>query len=428
MNKSIYFFLLCCFLLLHFQLEAQTGVQLSNSPKISLGQWQQPAFLATDDFKHLSIGLGGAYDLASSSLSLGNWPLNDDFLDEGEKADILDDLGDDNRFNILAQGDLLVNFRIKKKPYSMGFRQRSLAYAGFGGKDIMGLILLGNAAYTGQRISSEDVLLSIQSYSELSFGTASKQGNWSYGGRIKLLLGNNYQSLDLREFSLFTEELGTAIEVQANFDLDRKAGEGAAGFGAGVDLGASYQINEKLMAQASLIDFGFISWSVEKNQNIVNTTYEGLLIEDIGNLDFSGENSIFSSDSLERLFFPDTVEVNSSNYLPGFAQIGLNYQLSNRSSLGVLFRYGFFQNSPMSNRLQFHTIFQHNINKWLKGGIHASFGGFEGIDAGLMLAGNIGLNKEQDLQLFLQSDKLLGLLLPDSGRGQGLQAGIIFRY
>ncbi|MEM8890544.1 MAG: DUF5723 family protein, partial [Bacteroidota bacterium] len=358
----------------------------------------------------------------------GNWPLGDDFLDEAEKASILDDLGDDNRFNILAQGDLLVNFRIKKKPYSLGVRQRSLAYAGFGGKDIMGLILLGNAAYTGQTISSEDVLLSIQSYSELSFGTASKQGNWSYGGRIKLLLGNNYQSLDLRQFSLFTEELGTAIEVEANFDLDRKAGSGAGGFGAGVDLGASYQINEKLMAQVSLIDLGFISWSVEKNQNIVNTRYEGLLIDDIGNLDFSGDNSIFSSDSLERLFFPDTVEVNSSNYLPGFAQLGLSYQLSTRSSLGLLIRYGFFQNSPMSDRIQLHTLFQHNINKWLKGGIHASFGGFEGVDAGIMLAGNIPLSKAQDLQLFLQSDKLLGLLLPDTGRGQGLQAGIIFRY
>ncbi|MEG1333396.1 MAG: DUF5723 family protein [Bacteroides sp.] len=41
------------------------------------------------------------------------------------------------------------------------------------------------------------------------------------------------------------------------FDVD---GGGIAGYGAGIDLGASYRLTDKITLSAALLDFGFISW------------------------------------------------------------------------------------------------------------------------------------------------------------------------
>ncbi|MEM6801779.1 MAG: DUF5723 family protein, partial [Bacteroidota bacterium] len=355
-------------------------------------------------------------------------PINDNFLDEAEKAAILDNLEDDNRFHLSAEANLLFNFKHKKQRFSIGARQRSLAYAQFNNPDLMGLVLLGNAAYEGETVRDEDILLRIQSYSELSFATAAQKDKWSYGLRLKFLFANNLTNLDLRSFELFTEEFGTEVRVASNFEYDRTSANGLGGFGAGVDLGVNYQINEKLSAQASIVDLGFISWRVDKILNSLNTSYEGVFIEDITNVNISDDESIFASDSLERLFFPDTISTNSSIYLPAFGQVGLSYVLGQKSSLGVLLRWGFFRDSPLSTKAQISGIYQYHFSNWLKGGIHTSIGGLEGFEAGALLAGNIPLGKKQDLKIFCQSDKLWGFINPKSGKGQTLQIGLIFQY
>lgn len=428
-SRYILPYLLLSFLLLILhtgKLAAQQGIQLSASPRISASQWQQPANLATDPFEKFTLGIGGAYAFGGNSLPISNWPLNDNFLDETEKENILAELADDNRFNILGQADLLFAVKIKKRPYSFGFRQRSLAYASFNNPNTLGVVLKGNAAYTGQRVDDSEVLLSIQSYAEVSASTAAQVGNLSYGGRIKFLFGNNYQALDLQNFSLFTSEFGTQVDVAADFEYDNSKGN-PEGFGTAVDLGASYSINEALQINASVLDLGFISWKVDKIQNKLNTSYEGVFIQNINDLNFDGESNIFSSDSLQKLFFPDTSEVNSTVYLPAYAQVGITYKLSERSSLGALFRYGFSPNSPMSNKPQFSLLYQHHINTWLKAGVHGVLGGLEGLEAGAFLAGNISLKKKQSIQLFWQADQILGLISPQFGKGQAMQAGIIFK-
>lgn len=412
----------------HNFLFAQQGIQLSMSPKLSFSQWQQPAHLATDPFEKYSLGIGGAFALAGNQVPIGDWPLYDNFLDEPKKEAILAELDTDNRFNILGQAELLFLFRSKKRPVSIGFRQRSLAHTSFQNPNTLGLVLKGNAAYAGQVIEDPEIRLTIQAYSELSAGTAATKGNWSYGGRVKFLLGNNYQALDMQNFSLSTSETGTRIQVAANYEYDRSMGKSLDGFGVAADLGVSYEVNEKLQLQASVIDLGFISWQVDKVQNILDTSYEGLLIENISELDLSTEESIFSSDSLQRLFLPDSSQINSTVYVPGFAQMGVNYQLTERSSLGLLVRYGFKRESPMSNNIQANLIFQHHINSWLKGGLHGSIGGLSGFDAGVFLAGNIALSKKRDLQIFWQSDQILGLIQPQFGKAQAMQAGIIFKH
>lgn len=409
-------------------LKGQTGIQLSTSPKISLAQWQQPAFLALEDFDKISLGLGASFGLASSSLPMDHWPINDNFLDEAEKAGILENLSDDNRFQFSAEAHLLFNFKHKKQRFSIGARQRSLAYAQFSNPDLMGLVLLGNAAYEGETVRDEDILLRIQSYTELSFATAAQKDKWSYGLRLKFLLANNLTNLDLRSFDLFTEEFGTEVRAASNFEYDRTSSNGLGGFGAGVDLGLTYQINEQLSVQASIVDLGFISWGVDKVVNSLNTTYKGIFIEDITNINVADDETIFASDSLERLFFPDTLSTNSSIYLPAYGQMGMTYSLGHKSSLGLLFRFGFFEDSPLSTKAQISGIYQYHFSRWLKGGIHASLGGLEGFEAGVLLAGNIPLSKKQDLKIFCQSDKLWGLINPKSGKGQATQIGLIFQY
>ena len=51
-------------------------------------------------------------------------------------------------------------------------------------------------------------------------------------------------------------------------DIDFDAGKiGIAGYGFGIDLGASYKILDNLTVSASILDLGFISWQKGCYQN-----------------------------------------------------------------------------------------------------------------------------------------------------------------
>ena len=50
---------------------------------------------------------------------------------------------------------------------------------------------------------------------------------------------------------------------------------GIAGYGFGIDLGASYKIMDNLTVSASILDLGFISWSKSSTQ-IANAKAAGI--------------------------------------------------------------------------------------------------------------------------------------------------------
>ena len=51
----------------------------------------------------------------------------------------------------------------------------------------------------------------------------------------------------------------------SDFEFESKD-MGIAGYGFGIDLGASYKIMDNLTVSASILDLGFISWSKSSTQ------------------------------------------------------------------------------------------------------------------------------------------------------------------
>lgn len=117
-------------------------------------------------------------------------------------------------------------------------------------------------------------------------------------------------------------------------------GLGFAGVGVGLDLGATYRLNDKMILSAALLDLGFISWA--KNSSIKATSVQNRTYS------FDGQNygdaqqfqSIMSEDALLNLDVMQLQEEKHQGHLTSLYSslvLGGEYKLlNNKLTLGVL--------------------------------------------------------------------------------------------
>ena len=150
--------------------------------------------------------------------------------------------------------------------------------------------------------------LEINSYAEVGVGLARNiTSRLTVGARVKALLGVGNLRLDINNISVTSNLSGSenidwnnpTIEQLQNLrgsaeikvdavlensskliELSEKDGVideidfgtfGLAGYGLGIDLGASYKLMDKLTLSASLLDLGFMKWS-KKNTSVAKAT------------------------------------------------------------------------------------------------------------------------------------------------------------
>lgn len=148
----------------------------------------------------------------------------------------------------------------------------------------------------------------INSYAEVGVGVARNLNErLTVGARVKALLGIGNLHLDINNISVTSNLSGyenidwnnptvdqlkqlqgnAEIKVDATLESSSKLIElseddgvideiefgsfGLAGYGMGIDLGASYKLMDKLTLSASLLDLGFMKWS-KKNTSIAKAT------------------------------------------------------------------------------------------------------------------------------------------------------------
>ena len=166
--------------------------------------------------------------------------------------------------------------------------------------------------------------------------------------RAKLAVGANLES------SFKGLELTQKDGQDYVSDLDFDAGKlGVAGYGFGVDLGASYKILDNLTVSASILDLGFISWSKESTK--IGTAS--------GNIDMDGQTYVDKLSSATSLSEAQQIVNSFSNEAMDYLdRVGngdvLNYEMlqlrtedaqkSRKSRLAstLVFgaEYGFFDN------------------------------------------------------------------------------------
>lgn len=164
-------------------------------------------------------------------------------------------------------------------------------------KDLFRFVFEGNgASLLGQRASLDGLGFKLNSYMEYGAGANRTflKDKLSVGARIKLLSGIYNAHTSRSELGIYTNDstfditIDGAVAVQSSYLnplLDRNYFAGiSSGFnfrniGFGLDLGATYNILDRIEISASVIDLGFIKWNAN-NRNFVsddvNFTFEGI--------------------------------------------------------------------------------------------------------------------------------------------------------
>ncbi|NDV57849.1 hypothetical protein D0T85_07000 [Bacteroides sp. 519] len=173
------------------------------------------------------------------------------------------------------------------------------------------------------------------------------------GAKVKFLLG--IANAEIKLDQLYIDEGGTYTEIRSKghidvsmsgMDLETSIDEddgkeyiddidfdkfGFAGYGAGLDLGATYRVLDNLTVSASLLDLGFISWSA-------GSTTSGKAAKDF-RVDYDGTGYL-GSDGIFDLELPGYEIVGSKSRTTSLAAtfvVGGEYAfLNNKLSAGLL--------------------------------------------------------------------------------------------
>jgi hypothetical protein len=236
--------------------------------------------------------------------------------------------------------------------------------------DLLRLALKGNEQFVGSKIDLSSLRCDIKGYNEFGVGYSK---NFSEKLRIgikgKLLFGIACASIDNKSLGVavnndysHTIYADMAVNISGpltvnmdsknnisgiDFDNDRfKNTNGITDFfsgrknmGMGLDLGATYDITERIVVSAAITDLGFIRWKKDITNLKANNRFEfsGLNMHDVVNgtktLDEVGTDML---DSLKNAFVVTRSKAPFTTYLPFGVSFAGSYSVTKYFSVGLL--------------------------------------------------------------------------------------------
>lgn len=207
-----------------------------------------------------------------------------------------------------------------------------------------------NFSWSGESFDIRNEKLRLNAYIEVGAGySRAINERLTVGGKAKLLLGAGNINLNINQLYMYGKDAGIDSEFQLKtdayleasakgLDLEEENGYitdldynsfGISGYGAGIDLGASYQVMKNLTVSAAILDLGFISWGKSSTQ----------IAESDKNTTIDKNNYSESSDVLDFDLFGLKKKENKSRTtsLSPTMVIGGEYELlNNKLGLGLL--------------------------------------------------------------------------------------------
>lgn len=237
-------------------------------------------------------------------------------------------------------------------------------------KDIIKLALQGNESFVGSKIDLSSLRMDMKYFREFGFGFSKDfTDKLRIGVRPKILSGIFCSSIDNRSLSLAvnndythtidadaTVNFSAPVTVYKNskqkidsvvFDdsrFDKFSGvldwlTGTGNLGMGLDAGATYEINSKLVVSASITDIGYIRWKRDVSGITAKSQFKftGLDMTDVLNgsktMDDLGKELL---DSLKDSFVVTTSNAPFTTWLsPGLTLAG-SYNLTKNFGVGLL--------------------------------------------------------------------------------------------
>lgn len=349
--------------------QSRTSYFMKNS---TISMKQNPAF--RPERGYVSIPVLGMVNpsLSTNGLTLDQivYPRGNDnvlFLDPSvDTNSFLDGLNDNNQ----------VNFGLNTEIFGAGWYQDEVfwsfdvtlkANANFSVPKTLFEFIKKGTGPNGAAYDMSDIMMRGESYIEAGVGYSRPiDDKLTVGGKLKFLLGVGAVKAQIDRMHAVMNEgqwqittqgtlnasingLTTESEVDDsgreyidNYDVD---GVGLAGFGAGIDLGASYRLTDKITLSGALLDFGFISWgSGVYGVSDGSFNFDGFDLAIDGSNNMNDQFDALTEDLEDLIRFREEGKKGRGTMLRPTLNIGGEYSLlPNKLSFGLLSSTRFYQ-------------------------------------------------------------------------------------
>ncbi|WP_017733830.1 DUF5723 family protein [Nafulsella turpanensis] len=376
--KKIYL-LVCALFAGSLPLLAQQEATLHSMQSLPQNHYINPAFTPQQQFY---LGLPG---ISSTYLSVTNSGFNySSLVSVNPETDSLyidliglqKGLGKKNYLNLSAQTDVLslglkVNARMYLFLSSTLKVHNQLMYP----EGMTGLLINGNGAYLGETVAFSPEVEHL-SYLENAIGASyTVDKKLTVGARFKLLKGVANIQTAQSDFTLTTDADTYALNLKGTLqiqtagaydliegnielvDFQNYSYSDLQNNGFAVDLGATYQLSNRLMLGFSALNLGSIKWKHDTREYYLQgaeITFRGLNVKDLAN---GGSGTAELEQELEEAFRPQDRPMDSYHSgLPGQFYLSARYELArNLNASGLLFAQSFNGN--------INTAFSATLNK-----------------------------------------------------------------
>lgn len=267
---------------------AQTNATLMGSRVDPIRMAQNPAYISEERVV-IGLGLSSLSTQVQSSASLSQLLTKTSetkskiYLDEALRL-----LGDRPTTSEIDLNLFLLGIRSRAGFFSLGATLHTESEGG-ADKKLMDFLASGNGVYRGTQVTTKGLLATAQSYLDVSLGYATDRllssRRLSIGGRFKVLMGQANGRTSHGSLNFFTAQDGHELMIEGfqqlqlqgprirySYDamglldtlgvsIDDSQRFTTSNIGFGLDLGASYKLDDKLTFGLSLRNLGYIRWT-----------------------------------------------------------------------------------------------------------------------------------------------------------------------
>lgn len=332
-----------------------------------------------------------------------------------------------------------VRFKSKKWYYGINLNVRNITNVRLS-KEFIGLVANGNDFYAGSAWDVSSTAVTNIAFNELGFNMARNYDRFNVGGRVKLYQGIgvaqtkdftlklNQPKTPTEEISivaggiintasigLLTDSINGRKATDDEKELNEKNLYSMGNLGAGIDLGLTYDINNRLTVGASIVDFGFINWT----NNVYNYGINDVDVRTNGlndkQLEDNNEQEAYL-DSLFNLLKPKVSNNSFTTFMPWRFYLTANYNLNKRNTIGAIIQGRYLLGSilpayTLSYAHKFGDGFHLTANYSIIGNSYA----------------NVGLGwslKMGPVQWYLVQDNILAYFSPDQFQVLSFRMGL----
>ncbi|MDP4281758.1 MAG: DUF5723 family protein [Bacteroidota bacterium] len=330
----------------------------------------------------------------------------------------------------IAQGKFFLNF---------GVRQRFTAET-YIPAELLDLVIYGNTApqLFGKVVNiSPSVNATLFDEYSVSFSGRAMENKLTFGVNVKYLSGRINVSSKKTKMELYTDSKDYKMFLRSDLEINSSGMDQIDKYfsqpvtnlvfpknhGFGIDLGATYLINEKIRVNAAVLDLGFIKWKTNTLKWISHNPgsevqYSGMNLHDfVKAFDDPGGFGKEVLDSVSNLVKIDSVYGGKYiTYLPTRFNIGGVYTLDPHNCLSIVYD-GISCAHHLSSA--FGLSYTYTLKNFL--GLTASYNIFN--RQYWNFGGGINL-KAGPIQLFIISDNVPGLIIWKSTNNASIYFGI----